>query len=314
MRFARRPSQTSPHAMHQVERVDTAARRTPAQHAHLALPRYLPIVVLLLAIWACGGGHLNISITHHPTSDLRLVLHISDQYSDKPDVQVLAQIFEDTNSQPVFLAESARLTCNGSDIKPNASSGSFVHPCPRQAPGGTYRIAYTDEHGGMTTVNVPIPVGSFAILTPRPNSMIPIPTNGSLEVRYSTPIPPAHGSVRIAMITAVCGASGSMCGAVASSPQDNTIATPSVPPGSGSVAATPVTESCATQDAPKNPPATTSGGQGIFPLTGDFSMFQPGPGSIDMVVEACVMPDRGGFAAATANFLDGITAPITWTR
>lgn len=59
---------------------------------------------------------------------------------------------------------------------------------------------------------------------------------------------------------------------------------------------------------------TQRGGMGTITLKGDYTMFQPGPGTLALTVEARVTPDRGGFGAATAIFSDFLTASITWTR
>jgi hypothetical protein len=53
---------------------------------------------------------------------------------------------------------------------------------------------------------------------------------------------------------------------------------------------------------------------GTILLMGDFSRFEPGPGGIELSVEAHVPPDRGGFSAVTAAFVDIISTSITWER
>jgi hypothetical protein len=350
-RTARRTAQAPLQSGHLADGLDAAARRAPAQHAHhlRSSLRFLPLLSLLLAVWACTiGSHIGartLPITHRPASELRLVIQITGQYSDRPYVVVLVHIFEGTNPNEVALAGRAHMTCNGSDISPSSPAFQLVEgSCPRQPPGGSYRFTYTDEHGASATVVVPIPLGSFAILSPLAGSTVPIPTNGPLTVRYVTPIPPTSGSVAIDSVTASCRTSLDVCGTVYASLQHNDTPTPSVgagssitttledrglPPAAASAFAelatpTPAPGATPTPEATLTPgggaesstaTVTQSGNMGTITLKGDYSRFNPGPGEVDLSVEAQVVPHRGGFAAATVTFVeDTISAPITWAR
>jgi len=283
-----------------------ARRPFPAHHARLAPLRFLAVVGLLLAIWACGAGSLNIVITRRPASDLRLALTITGQYSRMPNISIQAQVFEGANPQPVFLASGARLTCDGRDIKPNTQIA--VHPCPRQAPGGTYQIAYTDEHGAVTTLLVRVPVGEFAILSPQPGAQVPIPTNANLEVRLALPVPPAGSVVAVDSIYATCWAAP--CSAFFLPPAGPPLAAPSTAPVSSPTPG--VAATCA--PAPQGPRVKLSVGQATITMAGDFGVFQPGPGMIEAAMKVCVTPAHAGFSAATVTFFDWTSAPITWTR
>jgi hypothetical protein len=210
-------------------------------------------VGLLLAIWACGTGSLNIVITRRPASDLRLALSITGQYSHIPNVSIQARVFEGANSQPVFLASGARLTCDGGDIKP--SPEITVYPCPRQAPGRTYQIAYTDEQGAVTTLLVRVPVGEFAILSPQPGALVPIPTNANLETRLALPVPPPGGVVAVDSVYATCWASP--CIVFFLPPAGPALATPSTAPVSSPTPS--VATTCA--PAPQSPRVMLSEGQ-----------------------------------------------------
>jgi hypothetical protein len=314
----------------------------------------LPLLSLLLATLACGisvGSHYGYQpppVTHRPASQLRLAIQIGgqyEQYGASPDVQAQVRVFEVSNSNEVSLADKASLTCNGADIKRN--SYGFSLPCPPQPPGGVYRIVYTDEHGAATTVVVPVPVGTFSILSPSAGASVPIPTNGVLTVRYTIPTPPANGSVAIDNVTAACSVSDAQpCGAVYANLQPTATATPGQGAGVAAVAPltaglanatpmpgktptrgptptqgpTPLPGSTPQPTTPGIPAATPTvvvtqnGDTGAILLTGDYSEFQPAKGFLSLSVEAHVAPDPGDFAAVTASYSDTLQSAFTWIR
>jgi hypothetical protein len=207
----------------------------------------LPLVSLLLAIWACGFsitsrvGYHPPPVTHRPASQLRMTIQFNGQYAaygSKPVLMAQVRFFEVSNSNEVSLADKASLTCNGADIKRNAYNAyGIFNPCPLQPPGGAYRITYTDEHGAATTVVVPVPLGAFAILSPRDGVSVPIPTNGAFTVRYATPVPPTNGSVSVNNITVACSVSDAQpCGGVYANLQPNVTPTPGQGMGAATVA------------------------------------------------------------------------------
>jgi len=296
--------------------------------------RFLPLLSLLLAIWGCGFGGLHgaatLPVTHRPASELRLTIQITGQYSDQPSVGVLVRMFEGTTSNEVAVPPGARLTCNGSDMTPRSPVLQLVgFSCPRQPPGGSYQITYTDEHGVPSTVAVLVPLGTFAIVSPLAGATVPIPTNGQLTVRYSIPAPTTNGSVAIDSVAASCMTSLSPCDTVYATIQHD--ATPGMGAAS-SVASSAQRGSMLTEKeantpvpgaTPTTPPAarrgsatvTQSGNGGTILLMGDYTRFEPGPGTVELFVEARVTPDRGGFAGASVTF-DGetLSTPITWAR
>lgn len=318
----------------------------------------LPLLSLLLAIWACGislGSHYGYHappVTHRPASQLRLTIQIGgqyEQYGASPDVQVQVRVFEVSNSNEVSLADNASLTCNSVDIKRN--SYGFSPPCPPQPPGGVYRITYTDEHGAATTVVVPVPAGAFAILSPRDGASVPIPTNGTLTVRYAIPTPPANGSVAIDNVTAACSVSDAQpCGAVYGNLRPSATATPGQGIGVATVepfaagldnatplpgktptrgptpthiptqGPTPLPGSTSQPTTPGMPAATPTvvvtqnGDTGTILLSGDYSEFQPAKGFLSLSVEAHVTPDPGAFSAVTVSYADTLHTSFTWTR
>jgi hypothetical protein len=309
MLWARRSVAAPPSAIHRGGWGDVAARRAPAPPAVQAPLRSLPVLTLLLALWACGRGSLITVITHRPASDLRLALTIRGQYQHTPTVSMQVQIFDGASPQTVFLPNGAHLTCNGGDIKPTPET--LVHLCSRQAPGGTYQIAYADEHGAVTTLLVPVPYGEFAIRSPQVGAVVQIPTNGALEVRFATPIP-TGGMVSFGSTTAWCGVAPTLCGAVMLDPTHFAYPTPSVAPASAATST--VATGCAAAPAPQTPLVTMSEGGGVAVLTGDYSAFQPGPGTIDVSMTVCETPGNTGFASATVTFSDTLSVPITWSR
>jgi hypothetical protein len=292
------------------------AERTPSfRRVRRSLLYYLPLVSLVLAILACGSfvpysKRASIAITHRPASDLRLSLGIRDQYSDKPAIVVLVEVHEGTSGQVFGLAKPAKMTCNGQDITPTIQG--FVHPCPRQPPGGAYQITYTDEHGATSTVTVPVPKGIFAILSPQPGAHVPIPTNGVLPVRFSTPLPSSQTSLDINTGIAWCGAPQWTCGEVVATLPSAAVATPSVANGTVTTA-TPDLVSCPPSPPLENGIVSLRGDQVTLNMTGNFGSFQPGPGGISVGMSECTMPDPAGFASVRATFVDNLlNVPITW--
>lgn len=306
----------------------------------------LPLLSLALAIWACSAGRRAVPppVTHLPASQLRAVIQFVGQYDNSPNVQVLVRLYEAATSKEVSVADKARLTCNGSDVKPNFTGSDLMRPCQRQLPGGAYRIVYTDDHGVAATIVVPVPSGALAILSPRNGSTVKIPVTEPLAIHYQLPIAPPRSSVTIVNAIASCATKSASSCAVVAYPSlpiyPYTTATPgaalptstsfenlapSTPtPGSdkptatafanrGPATPTPPRESTQTLPAP-NATVTQSGSAGTITLTGAFSEFQPGPGNIAITIAAQITPDLGGFAAGAATMTGSVNANITWMR
>jgi len=314
----------------------------------------LPLLSLALATLACGislGSHIGYRpppATHLPASHLRLEIQIGGQYeqygnpSGAPTVGIAVRVFEGTKASESSLADKATLTCNGVDIKRNAYG--FSPPCPRQPPGGAYRLVYSDEHGAKTTVVIPVPTGTFAILSPQDGATIPIPTNGTLPVRFTVPTAPVDGSVAIDNVTAACSVSDAQpCGSVYANLRPDATPTPGQGRGISALAplsagignATPLPGKTPTSaPIPTLPPTPTPGATqtpttpsptptvvvtqkgdtGTILLTGDYGEFQPAKGFLSMTVEAHVTPDPGDFASVSVIYTDTLHTQFTWTR
>jgi hypothetical protein len=178
-----------------------------------------------------------------------------------------------------------------------------------------YPIAYTDEHGATTTAMVHVPLGVFDFLSPQAGSVVNLPTNGVLPVRFSIPRVPAQGSVHVSSFTATCGdpAQPYACGVIMSNLPDSSIITPSVS-GFGPPSAPPVPLSCAVPPPLPDSLVTLSADQGTAILTGDFRQLQPLPGRLELDLRACIMPDPTGFEAVRVTFDDVLSIPIAWAR
>src|SRR6185437_6442812 len=261
----------------------------------------LPLLSLTLATLACGislGSHIGYRpppATHLPASQLRLEIQILGQYeqygkpSGSPTVGIAVRVFEGTKASESSLADKATLTCNGVDIKRNAYG--FSPPCPRQPPGGAYRLVYTDEHGAQTTVAIPVPTGAFAILSPQDGATVPIPTNRTLPVRFTVPTAPVNGSVAIDNVTAACSVSDAQpCGSVYANLQPDATPTPGA------------TQTPTTPSPTPTVVVTQSGDTGTILLAGDYSEFQPARGFLSMSVDAHVTPDPGDFSSVTVIY------------
>lgn len=130
----------------------------------------LPLLSVALAIWACGASP---SFTDQPGSELVLKVTIENQYfaPDQPNVMITVQLFTSTGLW-VWPDAQAQITCDGVHI---THGPNVPVPCPRQPPGGAYRITYTDGHGAATTATVPIPTGTLALSSPRAGGGYPSP-------------------------------------------------------------------------------------------------------------------------------------------
>jgi hypothetical protein len=290
-------------------------------------------------------------VTHLPASQLRLAIQITSQYANysatsNPNAYINIGVFDATNAQEFSLPENAQISCNGKEVTRSSPTPgrNLSFSCPRQQPGGTYRIAYTDEHGAKTTVVIPVPTGTFAILSPQDGATVPIPTNGVLPVRFTTPTAPTNGSGAIDDVTAACSVSDAQpCGAVdatlrstATAPPGqglgafavaplaasvgNATPLPGKTPTSGPVptqAPTPTPGATQTPTTPSPTPTvvvTQNGNTGTILLTGDYSEFQPARGFLSMAVEAHVTPDPGGFSSVSVIYTDTLHTQFTWTR
>ena len=190
-----------------------AQRRNQAFHS--ALLRVAPFS-LLLVFAACGA---TLPVTHRPASELRLEIIIGDQFNEKTNVSVSVHVHDETNQREVALADNTRVTCNGTDISadvvhpifPDKPPHSFWALVSRQPPGGSYKIALHDEHGVSTTATVPVPSGSFTILSPPPGSTVPIPIDDALHC--ASYCQPHHqvGARAVDDIMLTCGANETTC-------------------------------------------------------------------------------------------------------
>jgi len=273
----------------------------PAKRRGRSLWLILPVLSIALAIWACGAS---VVATSQPPSNLWLEITFHDQYygiagqpygppEDTSYVRFEVTAHEGHNTTLVSLSSNTSLTCNG------LSSTLLYAHCPRQPPGGTYQITYTDAHGRSATITLPVPAGSFGLGYPDINlgATLTIPSNGILAIPYTAPIPPAGGSVAIASVFAECGPPPSAD-------------TPGAPASCGAVnynAQVRVNGRLGAGD-------TVVGGEGVIHLIGDYSSFQPGPGTLELLMSVRVPADRGGFAAVTASYVAGISVPVSWTR
>lgn len=330
--------------------------RTAQKRSHRVL-WLLPLLSLTLATLACGislGSHIGYRpppATHLPASQLRLAIQITSQYANysatsNPNAYINIGVFDATNAQEFSLPENAQIRCNGKAITRSypMPGRNLFFSCPRQPPGGAYRIIYTDEHGAKTTVVIPVPTGAFTILSPQDGATVPIPTNGTLPVRFTIPTAPANGSVAIDDVTAACSVSDAQpCGAVDANLHPTPIATPGQGLGTFAVAPlaanlgnatplpgkTPTRGPVPTQGPTPTPGATPlptmpiptptvvvtqNGDTGTILLTGDYSEFQPARGFLSMAVEAHVTPDLGGFSSVSVIYTDTLHTQFTWTR
>lgn len=252
----------------------------PTRRSH-PLRLILPMLSLVLVLCACIEFP---EPTKLPASQLQFSITFQGQYTGNTDIVLVeVKIYERGHDTPVLPAKGAHLVCNGVDVMPDHEQ-SFSKDCPRQPSGGTYRFTYTDEQGITTTANIPVPAGSFVVLSPKAGEKVAIPTSNTLDIHYTVPTPPPGGSVSMNEVSASCGGGDiPPCGDVAY----------------GDVFVT---------------GKTVSGGDGIFHLTGDFTQFQPGPGSVSVSIGVHVPVDQSGFAGVNATFIDGFAPPITWTR
>lgn len=246
--------------------------------------RWLPALTLLLAILACGATPL---VTRQPASQLRLAITISEEYGGRDDpnlVQVSVSLYEGSSTERVFAAQNARLLCNGMDVTPDYRVISRA--CPRKAPGGMYEFAYVEGNGTVTKVMVPIPEGALSLVSPIPDSTVPIPTpaDGGIAIQYTVPDVSESGYVSVVGIKASCDT-----------------------PKAGDCGYLP--------DATALPSGNIiNGGSHTARIMGDFTMFQPGPGSILFKIKTQAPIGPGGFAEVSAAFSDVLVAPITWTH
>jgi hypothetical protein len=299
----------------------------------------LSLVLVGMACSASGSGRPP-PVTHLPAAQLRLMIRITGQYGDASTVQTQIDIVDAHSGQVFSLADKARLTCNGGDVKPNYPN-NVIRTCLRQPPGGAYNFTFTDEYGATTTVVVPVPNGQFAILSPRDGSTVHIPRDGALAVHFTLPIPPPHSSITQFYVTALCQSTPSAtCYSVGNSYIVEPTPTPlvGVPTATAFPATFPPTPTPSSSNptatayenrgppTPTPPPGSTptvpyydgtvtqTGGSGAVALVGDFTQYRPGTGSIVLSITEQIAPDPGAFASVSVRMDGNTTANITWAR
>jgi hypothetical protein len=270
---------------------------------------------------------------------LRLLIQITGQYGDASTVQTQIDIVDARSGQVFSLPDKARLTCNGSDVKP-IYPNNVIRTCPRQPPGGAYHFTFTDEHGATTTIVVPVPTGQLAILSPRDGSTVYIPRDGALAIHFTLPIPPPHSRIVQFLAMASCQTTSSAACNVGQSYYVPSTPTPlvGVPTATAFPATFPPTPTPSSSNptatvyenhgppTPTPPPGSTptipdydgtvtqTGGPGAVALVGDFTQFRPGAGSIELTITEQFTPDPGAFASVSARMDGTATANITWAR
>lgn len=279
---------------------------------------FAPLLSLALAFWACGATP---AVTHQPASRLRLTVSIIGQFtSDDANVLVDVRLYEGANGMVAFAPGGARLTCNGSDVKPDYQT--FQRKCPRSPQGGVYTFIYTDEHGVVTTATIPVPRGRLALLSPRAGATVLIP--GSRPVSTATPYVAPSPTLYVVPTPYDPSATAPIRTPVPGPGLTLAYEAPAALHG-GSVTLSSASAECGdwkisncgdqvfqASDDPAN--ATTSGGKQSIHMVGDFSQFQPGPGAISLSTTIQATVADSGFAGLMATFTDNLRIPITWTR
>jgi hypothetical protein len=283
-----------------------------------ALLRVAPFGLLLVFV-GCGA---TLPVTHRPASELKFEIIIGDQFSEQADVSVSVHVHDETDQREVALADNTRVTCNGIVISSHPhffpftpSTPTFVMgSCPRQPSGGSYKITYTDEHGASTTATVPVPSGSFAILSPPPDSTVPIPIDDALTLRLSLPTPPPGGNATVDNVLLTCGANENTCEELYWSNLQKEATPPVSATPRPQVTLTPFLER--TPSPTPMPTATISqdGATATIMLRADYSQVAPNAARIVVFAQVQAPPDPGGFAAATAVYSEQLSSNITWAR
>jgi hypothetical protein len=308
----------------------------------------LPLLAALLAVVSglslanCGASPP--PVTNKPVADLQLVVSIYNQYvrlDDTSKVYLQVSLVDAETHAAVSPPKGARITCNGADVTPIRPPPTFS-PCPAQA-SGSYAVVYTDQHGVATTVQVPVPTGPFAILSPRPKDTVAIPTD-TLPIYFAAPTVSQGGTVIVSSVTAWCGDDNGIlgkCGIVSAEVQNKVLPTPA-PTGSRSGGAATLAEFATTPTPPSTPApsgsptprptfppdATATGvptppssavievdkGGGVILLRGKFDGFTPGPGQVDVLTSVKVNPGPSGFQSVIVTYLDHFAIPITWAH
>lgn len=265
----------------------------PRSGSRLRAVHLMPIVPLLVAIWACG--HIPISVTHRPLHDLIVHVSVQDPYAASaiaasPSVRLIVSYFEAGNRaggipQPVVLPPAAHVTCDGVDLDTDSSSCTV----PRRPPDQQYVLTFADDQGNHATVLVPVPPQPVTITQPQTWDTVLIPpAGGFVQVNYllhmTTPL--SHLSLQINAL------GSSSC-----------VATP------GSSAAPCFVDGPVVRQT--TVPGTT---QATYRIPGDFSSFRAGTGELVVVTLADIAVEQTGFSAASASLDDVDNRAITWSR
>jgi hypothetical protein len=250
----------------------------------------LPLGGVLVILLACGAAPNTVATA--PASTMSLSIWIDNQLiPDSTGTTVSIYVTFSNASVGFALSGKQTLTCNGVKLP----SGAVRWSVPRQPPGGVYTFVYTDERGYQTTLIVPVPRGTFQVLSPMPNAAVPIP----MHTRYTPPASATPGPRPPESVNALSihylfpllpqNATATMS-AYASSSNGNVFG-----------AEEPATGTYLLSDA------GTPYGQG-------FEAFPPGPGVITLKASIDWKPPASGFHTVQVVYRANLAYPITWTK
>jgi hypothetical protein len=255
-----------------------------------------------------------------PASALRIYVRFQGALVAGSLTTVDVNVSDDKGSQVAFTG-GQRIAVDGVTIPEQDSGNQHAPPVRsatvgREAPGGSYTLSYTDEHGHETIVAIPGPRENFALLDPAPGAHVPLPTpvgagkgmptppatpppyqprppelaDRPLTIRYGLPflpdaLPPGTGN-----FPSRYQVRGDASGPCASKwPQYNGVRFDASPPNG----------SFAIDDA-------------SFIYGAGFETLAPGPGTLWLAADATWYVPDSGFAQLNVEYFDTVIELITW--
>lgn len=250
----------------------------------------LPLGGALVILLACGAAPNTVATA--PASTMNLSIRIDNQLiPDSTGTMVSIYVTFSNASEGFVLSGKQTLTCNGVKLP----SGAVRWAVPREPPGGAYTFVYTDERGHQTTLIVPVPKGTFQVLSPTPDASVPIP----MHTRYTPLASATPGPRSPELVNAL-----SIHYHFPLVPQ-NATATMSAY-ASSSNSAVYGTEEPAT--------GTYLLSDAGMPYGQGFEAFPPGPGVITTKTSIDWTPPASGFHTVQVVYGASLVYAITWTK
>ncbi len=286
-----------------------------------AIPGWLLWALFIVPVLlACSGG---IPVTDTaPAHGVHFHFNVTGMFSEMPGekdstLMRIEVVLFDPSGRPIAVGSGQRLSCDGqTDPVEQRAWNTAIFTLPRRPAGQAYDCVYTDEHGVVTALPIPVPRDALAVTAPKAASAVAIvPYGQHIPIRYTFPAPPGYVLPRVPDVPSSTASVATVQAFPSATPAPTRdglagpTATIEIVPGCGTGA--PGQVSACPLSVPPN--AAT----GTVPATGTYAMpvwgyLHPGPGYLFLNFRTQWSLLAVGVARTDIQTTDFLTVPITW--